>query len=89
MITTKIGKETYHIRGDKNQWSVGKVVENKKGEEVFTGEWYYTSLQGLLNNLLERKIRGADANTWVELKQAIVKAKDELMGFYDVEIPPQ
>lgn len=90
MIRTMIGNEEFFIKGEKAQWTIGKVSVAKTGknagEEVFTGEWFYTSLEGMLKQLLERKVRCAEANTMQELRGVIRDAKDEIMGAFDLDV---
>ena len=91
MIKVMIGKEEVWIKGEKAQWTIGKksIVKtgDDAGKETFTGEWFYPTLEGMLKNILERKVRCAEANTLIELREAIMTAKDELMGMYDMTLP--
>ena len=92
MISVMIGKKAMFIRGEDKQWSVGKMTtvnkKDKQGviigqEEVFTGEAFYSTLEGMIRGVLEKKLRSADANSLTELQQELRVAKDELKGMYD------
>lgn len=85
MIKVMIGKKEMYVRGDSNQWSLGKMVYNKKEDkEVFLGESFWSSTEGMIRGLLEKKLRSADANSLTELQMALRTAKDELAGMYEV-----
>ena len=83
MIPVMLGKEEYFIRGDKNQWSIGKM-KTVKGETYFNPEWYYVSTEGMICSLLDKKVRTMEATTLGELQENIKRAKDELAGLYEV-----
>lgn len=88
MIPVMVGKKEMFVRGEEKQWAVGKMVQstNKETQEVtqsFHGEWFFSSTEGMIKGLLERKLRAADANTISELQDALKRAKDELRGLYD------
>ena len=85
MIKIMMGKEEMFIRGEKSQWVIGKVGKDKNGEPTFTGEWFYTSLEGMFKNLLQRKVRCSDFSTFEELQRNIRKCTDELMGMYELD----
>lgn len=86
MIKVIVGTEEYFLKGDKECWAFGKKVKNKKAEggSQFSAEFYYSSTEGMIKALLEKKLRASEANTLTELKIALEKAKDELSGMYDV-----
>lgn len=86
MITFTVGKKepkTMYIRGDSNQWSIGKIKTNKKGEDEFVGEKFYSSLEGVINGALEYKMRLSESSSLTELQLNLKQAKDELKGLYE------
>jgi len=90
MFKIMLGKEEHWVKGEKRQWTIGQKSIAKsgpdEGKETFTGEYFYTSVESLLKHLLERKVRMEDVNTLHELKDTIVRCKEELMGMYDTEM---
>ncbi len=92
MIKIEIGKKDYYLRGEDKQWAIGQLryPKAKDGEEQpepqFVGEAFYSTLEGAINNLLERKVRAADAQSLTELQLVLFRAKDELRGLYEAEV---
>ena len=89
MIPIMIGKKEMFIRSEDKQWTLGKMVQstNKETKEVtqsFAGESFYSSLDGLIRGLLEKKLRAADISSLNELQATIKQAKDELAGMYAI-----
>ncbi len=93
MIPVMIGKKEMFIRGEDKQWSLGKMITVKKKdkqgviigeEEVFNGEAFWASTEGMIRGVLEKKLKSADVNSLTELQQALKEAKDELRGLYDL-----
>ena len=83
MIKVIVGTREMYIRADGNQWTLGCMKKNKKGEETFVGEAFYPTIGGLFNSLLEKKLKGKDYDSFTELIREVKKAKDELLGIYE------
>lgn len=88
MIPVMIGGKEMFIRGEEKQWSLGKMVQstNKETKEVtqnFVGESFWSSTEGMVKGVLEKKLRASDSSSLLELQEALKRAKDELKGLYD------
>ena len=91
MIPVMIGSKEMFVRGEDKQWTLGKMVQstNKETSEVtqaFVGEAFYSSTEGMIKGLLEKKLRGADINSLTELQVALKTYRDELRGLYDLSL---
>jgi hypothetical protein len=86
-ITMTIGKQTFYIRSDKYQWILGKYrYVKKKDKEEFVGIGFYSTLQGLMAAMLEKKLRCSDYNSITDLLKNVKIARDELNDIFDTTV---
>ena len=60
-IPVRVGKEDLFITSDSMQFMLTKELINKKGETTQSHMAHYPTLEGMLNYLLQRKLRCCDA----------------------------
>lgn len=86
-----IDKTEYRIQTDAYNWQLCKRI-NKKDKETgeIEDEWqgfkFFNCLEYLLNYILNEKIRKEDIKTLEELKQNIIKTKQEITQVYNTNI---
>lgn len=86
-IDLKMGNgKTYRIAGELRQWSCGPMVEDKDGKLVHKPEFFYSSLEGMLNGMAERAIRLSCASDFEELTREAKRIREEFKGYYDLSI---
>lgn len=72
------------IKGEDRQWVVGKVgLHKKSGKETFDGDSYYSSIEGMIKGVCERKVRLSEMNSITDLRMNLRNAMDELKGLFD------
>jgi hypothetical protein len=58
----------------------------QKGEAVWTPEKFYATIEHGLQRVMELKIRAADIRTLAELKQAIEKARADIVETWRIKL---
>jgi len=90
-IPIRVGKEQAYIWSDSRQWMWGyKTCKiRKRGEartEAYEPEGYYSTLQGVLSGILDKKLRLAEYKSFEDLLNEVRKFKKEMLLLYDTTI---
>jgi hypothetical protein len=89
-IIIKIGDEDWMLRGAELSFELCRQRnrrDKKTGEvvRVWEAEKWYSNPESVFQNLLNMKLRAAEANTLSELKNQIESIRVELMEHYSTE----
>lgn len=88
-VKIMVGKEEIMLRGGDKAYEIcyPRNVKDKDTGEV-TVQWspesWYMSLPSVITAILDMKVRASDANSLLEVQNAIVQAKKELSGLYEI-----
>jgi hypothetical protein len=84
-IPFTIKNETIYLTADDNNYCLSRQRERNRGDELVTEleffKWFAT-LDGALNRIIDLKVKNSDAKNLLELKQAVVDARDEVTSLW-------
>lgn len=95
-IPIKVGRKKYLIKTDSMNFILGtmkkymkdSIVDGgaKKGDEYFVPDSYSSTLKGIFDIILKKKLLASDAKSIADLHEDLRRYKDELQGIYDMHI---
>lgn len=71
------------ISSDSLNYTICSLVNDKKKGKIWVPKYFYSSLENLVNDIVETEVRKSDAKTFEELLEAIKSVKKYCIKLFE------